>query len=393
MKRLMILGGANSQTPAVRRAKELGYYVITCDYLPENPGHKFSDRYINVSTTDREAVLRLAREAEIGGILAYASDPAAETEAYVCDKLGLPGNRFEAVKIFAEKDCFREFQRDNGFLTPHFVCASGMAELERVKGDVEYPCFIKPVDSSGSKGISRLDSERELRKGAERAFGYSRCGRIIVEQVIESPYCQLHGDGFVMGGKLIFAGLGDQRFRACVPIGSSLPSCLRQDTVDRAVRETERLIECGGLTQGAVNIEARVTAGGEIYLLEVGPRAGGNYVPQLMEAATGFDELTACLKAAVGEPVCIPSTGHETRFCFQYIIGSEKAGHFERLELDDYIKSRLLTLYIHKRRGEEVRDYVNSAGVAGVALLQFTDREDMERGIREIKEHIRVITR
>lgn len=112
MQKLLMLGGADSQVPAIKRAKELGYYVITCDYLPDNPGHKLSDEYFNISTVDKEAVLELALMLKIDGIIAYASDPSAETAAYVIDKMSLAGAGYAATEILAEKDKFRLFQKE-----------------------------------------------------------------------------------------------------------------------------------------------------------------------------------------------------------------------------------------------------------------------------------------
>ena len=106
-----MLGGSMQQIPAIVQAKEKGLYTITCDYLPENPGHKYSDEFHNVSTTDKQAVLELARKLDIDGIVAYASDPAAPTAAYVAQELGLPGNPYESVEILTQKDLFRDFWR------------------------------------------------------------------------------------------------------------------------------------------------------------------------------------------------------------------------------------------------------------------------------------------
>ena len=89
-KRVLMLGGSLAQIPSIKKAKEMGLYVITCDYLPDNPGHKFADEYHNVSTTDKEKVLELAKGLNIDGIVCYASDPAAPTAAYVAEMLGLP---------------------------------------------------------------------------------------------------------------------------------------------------------------------------------------------------------------------------------------------------------------------------------------------------------------
>ena len=81
MKRLLMLGGSMQQIPIIKMAKEMGHYVITCDYTPENPGHKFADEYYDVSTTDLDGVLDLAKGLNLDGIIAYASDPAAPTAA------------------------------------------------------------------------------------------------------------------------------------------------------------------------------------------------------------------------------------------------------------------------------------------------------------------------
>ena len=98
MKRILFLGGAPTQVPPIEYALKQGYYVITCDYLPDNPGHKLAHEYHNVSTTDKEDVLRLANSLGIDGIVAYASDPAAPTAAYVAEQLELPGNPGEERK-------------------------------------------------------------------------------------------------------------------------------------------------------------------------------------------------------------------------------------------------------------------------------------------------------
>ena len=108
MKRVLMLGGSLYQTYAIKEAVRLGYYVITCDYLPDNPGHQYAHEYHNVSTTDKEAVLELAKKLKVDGIVAYASDPAAPTAAYVSEKLGLPTSPYKSVEILSKKHLFRQ---------------------------------------------------------------------------------------------------------------------------------------------------------------------------------------------------------------------------------------------------------------------------------------------
>lgn len=391
MKRLLMLGGANSQVPAIKRAKELGYYVITCDYLPENPGHKLSDEYFNISTTDKDAVLKLALSLKIDGIIAYASDPSAETAAYVIDKMGLTGAGYEVTEILAEKDKFRAFQKEQGFNTPQFVSISSREELENKIEAIPIPCIVKPVDASGSKGITKVYREKGIVEAYIYAEKFSRAGRVIFEEIIESPYCQIHGDGFVYNGELVFMELGDQRFRDNVPIGSSCPSMLSNKIKAKVWKEIERLLKEVRFLAGGINVEVRITADDEIYIIEVGPRTGGNYVPQLMEVATGFDEMTAVLQTAMGDYHVKKEKRHNSQYCFQYIIGAKHDGIYKTLWINDQINDQIKYLYIHKKEDDQIDDYRNSSGVVGVAIICFETLEDMENVIENIDDYIRVV--
>lgn len=86
-KKLMILGAGVSQLDAIRKAVELGFYVITVDYLPDNIGHKFSHQFVNCSTVDKEGILKIARDLSIDGIVTFASDVATK---YSTDRISSP---------------------------------------------------------------------------------------------------------------------------------------------------------------------------------------------------------------------------------------------------------------------------------------------------------------
>ena len=204
MKKLLMLGGSMQQIPAIKQAKEMGHYVITCDYLPENPGHQFSDEFYNVSTTDLEGVLALAKRLNIDGIVAYASDPAAPTAAYVSEELGLPGNPYKSVKLLTEKDLFRTFLKEHGFNTPE---ACGYCTYEEAIADIErfhFPIMVKPVDSSGSKGVVKVYEQDGVKAAVEEALSYSRGKRFIIEEFIEKKGYQISGDGFSVNFGLLY---------------------------------------------------------------------------------------------------------------------------------------------------------------------------------------------
>jgi len=184
MRKILLLGGSSQQIVAITTAKEMGYYTVLCDYLPDNPGQYHADKFYCVSTTDNDAILEVAKKEKVEGIVAYASDPAAPTAAYVSEKLGLPTNPYKSVDILCNKDKFRSFLEVHNFNTPK---AKGYSSIEEAKREIEefnLPVLIKPVDSSGSKGISRLDEIAELDDKVECALSYSRAKRFIIEEFV-----------------------------------------------------------------------------------------------------------------------------------------------------------------------------------------------------------------
>lgn len=142
--RVLFLGGAYSQVPIIKEAKCRGWYIIICDYLPDNPGHKYADEYYNVSTTDFEGVLKVAKKTKPDFIIAYASDPAAPTASWVSEQLGLPGNSYNSVQILAEKDLFRNFLTRNGFNTPNAISVGNDKEIKQVE-ELAFPFYYQPL--------------------------------------------------------------------------------------------------------------------------------------------------------------------------------------------------------------------------------------------------------
>ena len=228
MKKILLLGGSQQQVVAIEKAKQLGYEAVLCDYLPDNPGRLVADRFYQVSTTDKEAVMAVAVQEHVDGILAYASDPAAPTAAYVAEKLGLPGNPSRSVEILCNKDLFRQFLAEHGFHTPKAVSVLGTDCFPEELARMRWPLIVKPVDSSGSKGVSLVNSREQLQEKVDQAMAYSRCGRVILEEYVEMYGEQVAGDGLSVDGELVIACFGDDHFDAAcdnpfVPVAATFP--------------------------------------------------------------------------------------------------------------------------------------------------------------------------
>lgn len=396
MKKLLMLGGAMQQIPAIKAAKEMGCYVITCDYLPGNPGHSFADEYYNVSTTDKDAVLKLAEELKIDGIVAYASDPAAPTAAYVSEKLGIPGNPYEAVSILTEKDRFREFLSKWGFNTPKAISALDYESAVSKIVDLKFPVMVKPVDASGSKGVVKIFSVGEFKAAYDEAMSYSRSGRIVVEEFIKKKGYQVSGDGFSVDGKLVFTSYGNELYsgkgtREYVALGEFWPSMLDKQMKDKVDNELQKLITALGMKTSAYNIEVIIDENDDVYVLELGPRNGGSYIPQLIKYATGVDLVEYTIKAALGEDCSELKMVDSKGFFSNFMIYSTVSGKYKGIWFDkEFEKHNLLDVYCTYSEGDEVTAYKNTAHSLGTILFKAGSLEEMKKITDDMEQYYRV---
>ncbi len=399
-KRLLILGGSRFQVPLIRRARERGLYVITCDYLPDNPGHKLADEYHNVSTTDKEAVLALARRIGIDAVASLSSDPAMQAVAYVANTLGLPGAPLDAIIKLTEKDRFRRLMSSIGLRTPrHCVVdaksAGNAGDILATLAEGSSRLVVKPVDSCGSRGVSVLDAASgDLPAGLGLALEHSRAGRCIIEQYIDGLH--LHGDGFLQDGRLIHHYLGDQGFVAgtqdTVPVATFWPSRHDDAVLADVARQVEAIARASGLVEGPVNIEARVTAAGQAWIIEIGPRNGGDYIPIIQQHLTGFDFVGKVLDSALGSlPAAHATPGKGVGVC--YTLHADRDGVYTGLRVSDAIRDKLVLLEVIKPQGERVQRHTSSGTSLGVALLHFESVAERDRLMTDLQSHLAPLIR
>lgn len=395
-KKLLLLGGLRYLLPVIESAHKQGYYVITCDYLPDNIAHKYSDEYRNVSIIDKEAVLDLARELEIDGIMSFAVDPGVVTAAYVQEQLGLPGNPYESVLILQNKDRFRDFLALHGFNVPW---AKGYASVEEAWEDKEalrYPVIVKPTDSAGSKGVSRVDGEEELDGALENAMAHSISGKIIVEEFIEKVGCSSDSDCFSVNGELKFVSFSAQRFdvhasNPYTPSAFSWPSTMTKSQEDELASEIQRLLHLLGMRTSVYNVETRIGKDGKAYIMEVSPRGGGNRLSEMLRYATGVDLITNAVRAAVGDEV----TGVEQKtyrgHWAEVILHADKDGYFGGLEIDEKFRAEhVVEEDLWVKTGEKVSAFRGANDAIGTLVLRFETEEELEEALQEQRIWLKV---
>lgn len=397
-KKLMLLGGIRYLLPVIEAAHKQGYHVITADYLPDNIAHKFSDEYVNVSIIDKEAVLREAQRLQIDGIMSFGVDPGVISASYVQNKMGLPSfGPFESVEILQNKDKFREFLTRHDFNVPW---AKGYGSFEEAMSDSSlypWPVIVKPTDSAGSKGVSRVDRKEDLRPALEYAMNHSLSGRIIVEEFIEKVGSSSDTDSFSINGKLVFVSFNAQHFdetasNPYTPAAYSWPSTFTKEQEEYLKSEIQRLITLLEMRTAVYNIETRIGQNGKPYIMELTPRGGGNRLCEMLRYATGVDLITSITRAMVGEHIDEiikkPYNGHWA----EIILHGDKAGSFYELIIsNEEYKRYVVETDLWVRRGDYVNGFEGANNAIGTLVMKFPTAEEMIYTLTHQKDWLDVI--
>ena len=385
MKKLLLLGGAQYLLPVIEEAHKLGLYVITCDYLPDNIAHKHSDEYRNVSIIDKDAVLSTARELGIDGIMSFACDPGVVTAAYVAEKLDLPfAGSYEAVSILQNKGLFRRFLTENGFNVPWAKSYTEPTDALSDSAGFSWPMIVKPVDSAGSKGVTRVDSPGALLTAIEHAKAFSICGDFIIEEFITQQGFSSDTDCFSVDGVLRYCSFDEQHFDAhadnpYTPAAYAWPSTMPAWAQAELRGELQRLITLLGFGTGLYNIETRLGTNGRTYIMEVSPRGGGNRLSEVLSMAAETNLVANAVKAAVGLPVDEMRdpvyNGHWT----EIILHSGRDGTFRALEIAPELESAVVQRDLWVKPGDAVERFSGANKAIGTLVMNFPTREDAEK--------------
>lgn len=398
-KKLMLLGGIRYLLPVIEAAHKQGYYVITADYIPDNIAHKYSDEYVNVSIIDKEAVLKVAREKQIDGIMSFGVDPGVVSASYVQIQMGLPSfGPYESVEILQNKDKFRAFLTEHGFNVPK---AKGYTKAEDAMADAaiwDYPIIVKPTDAAGSKGVTRVDEPSQLKAAVDYAFDKSLSGHIIIEDFIEKQGCSSDTDSFSVDGKLKFVSFCAQRFdlnatNPYTPAAYSWPSTFTKEQEAYLTSEIQRLITLLGMKTNVYNIETRVGINGKPYIMELTPRGGGNRLCEMLRYATGVDMITAMTRYIVGDSVPAieqkPYNGHWA----EIILHAVQDGIFDHLEISKDLPAEVVEEDLWVKKGDAVKSFEGANDAIGTLVLKFQSAEELENSITNQREWLKVVVK
>ena len=318
--RILILGAGEGQVPLIKRAKSAGCYVIVVSPNGNYPGFAYADECVYADISNAERILDVARELQINAIATDQTDVSISSVQYVAQALDLPCIKCTNIDNFRYKSLMREICQQNGIPTIRFCSTNDVNEAISFYNILfAHKAIIKPVDSQGSRGVTVVQTLAELQEAFPIAQQYSKSKNVIIEQFVEGQEIEI--DTIVKDGQIIGTLVGDvhnftseNAFSAYERI---YPSMLYTGTELEHIKTiNETTIKALGLMTGWAHGEYIVSKTGEIYLLEVGARGGGNYIgSDIVKTMLGVGTDDMALNTALGDDSFYQDIYNRDKYC------------------------------------------------------------------------------
>lgn len=304
MKKILIVGAGFLQDFVIRRAKELGYYTIAIDGNPEAVGLKHADKGAAINIVDVDACYEFAKNESIDGVLTAATDFGVLSTSYIAEKMGLPGLKYEAAKRIKNKYTVRKRLIDANVDDTHEAFeVDSVTNLEKIS--VHYPVMVKPCDGSGSRATSRVDTFENLKNACNLAISSSLVHKALVESFIFGK--EYGAESIVINGKVHVLTIMKKRMTAppyYAEIGHQIPNELPLEVESKAKTCVEKAIKALEINHGAVNMDLIINESGDIHIVDVGARMGGNLIgSHIVPYGTGIDYIKVLIRSSLGEHV------------------------------------------------------------------------------------------
>lgn len=386
MKKILIIGAGFLQDFVIQKAKELGYYTIAIDGSSEAIGLQHAHKGAVVNIVDEKACYEYAKNEEIDGVLTAATDFGVLSASYVAEKLGLPGLKYEAAKRIKNKYEVRRRLIDSEVDDTHEAYEVGS---ETVLDDliIHYPVMVKPCDGSGSRATRRVDCFEELKAACEDAVKTSRVHKALIETFVTgheygAESIVVNGEVFVLG--IMKKWMTDPPYYA--ELGHQIPSELSNSIEQKARKCIEKAIKALEINHGAVNMDLIISPSGDVHIVDVGARMGGNMIgPCVIPIGTGIAYMDNLIRIAVGDDPDW-STIAQRKVCTRLL--AFKSGRVDVLPDFKSIEDKYdVKIYHHMNPGDIVNEY--HTNLDGCGYIIAGDEETADKVLSEIAEYVK----
>jgi len=390
MKRILIIGAGFGQIPAIKKAKRMGLETICIDRDPDAPGMSMADASYDVDIIDKEGALKIAEKHTVSGVMTLQSDLPVPTVGYINDHLGLPGVSFEVANVCSNKVDARNRLQKNRCSQPDYKIVKDRAEAEVAADEIGYPCVIKAPDSSGSRGIVKVNNRAEVKEAFKEAEQYSRSNQILVEEYIDG--LEFGAQTFSVNGSCERVLLHNDTLSEppyMIPIGHSMPfRFLSDEEREVAVSDIKKAVEALGIKNGPANVDLILDKNtNRVKIIEIGARIGATCLPELVTYHTGIDWVRETINSCISEDVNLFI--QKKMPVAAVIVESPKDGVFKVFDTKSLEKNEyLLELEITAKKGDKVNLLRKGTDRIGKVLATGADVIEAEKNALFIRDEI-----
>lgn len=305
----MIVGGNHYNHISIQKAKELGLAVLVVDGRSGLPSAKMADYFVKEDITNVAAVEKIARKYRIIGAMTR-NEKAVQTVCYINERLGLPKQGTRLGDKITDKAVMREIFLRNGVRSVRFFTVEDEDDQQLVKKLLmkwlpRTPFIVKPTDRAGANGVTKVEQIEKFDEAVEVARNAGRNGKIIVEEFVEGQ--EVGAQCLCVRGKMVLCLLSKKFVSPDLKtVGHAYPVDLPLSQIKEIKRECRKALKCLGVRNGPTTIDIRINRSGEPFIVDIGARAGGNRLPELIACHTGIDFVKESVRLAVGKKVRLP---------------------------------------------------------------------------------------
>lgn len=372
-KRLLVLAAGILQVPVIKKAKDMGIYVIAADGDPEAVGLKYADKAIVVNITSEEDVLRVAREERIDGVIHPCSEVSMNVMGRLNDELGLSGITREQAIRATNKHLMREAFEMGGAPSPKSILTENSEDAwKHLQNDFSTDGILKPSRNSGSRGIAKVSRDMDKAdfvKAYDIALNESRDKSVLLEQFIEGPEFSI--EIIVWNGKVNVLTVTDKKTTGAphfVELGHNQPSCYSAEEVEILKAAAVSGVKALGVNNCACHAEAKLMDG-KAYLMEIGARLGGDFIStELTHLSTGVDMVAAAIDVALGVEPDLRVKEEPKGVCIRYFC--PKPGKLVSICNTEILKDPRVYLWeIYHKIGDVIPEVTSSLCRSGHVIV------------------------
>ena len=297
-----MLGGGFLQNYVIKKAGELGYYVYCLDADPNAVGFGTANEHAVINIVDEQACLEFAKEKNVDGVLTAATDFSVLTMSYIAQEMNLPGINYNSAKIIKNKaavrKCLFDAKADD---TGYSFEIHSMDQIPAILPKVKFPVMMKPVDGSGSRGASKVERVEDFAKACEYAMSGSISHRAVAEPFVDGR--EYGVESFVDNGEIHVLAVMQKDMTQppyYAELGHGVPSGLPDETEERIKTCVKKALVALGVNHGSVNMDLLIGKDGDVHIVDVGARMGGNLIgSHIIPMGTGVDYMGNMIRAAV----------------------------------------------------------------------------------------------